>query len=141
MMLAIASFHCVNRELIPLLLRSWIRGTLPDASIIAPQIFLFHYLDVVLLVRVLPLFVEVDQCQVQQSIEQLEMLQISLAIAVFPETILSSVVAVQHDIDFVVANRLPRVALDDSLSSVRESQSRSSRIHTCEVTFVTQISR
>ena len=36
---------------------------------------LFHYSDVVLLVRVLPLFVGVDHFLVQQPIEQFEILQ------------------------------------------------------------------
>ena len=47
---------------------------------------LSHYCDVVLLARVLPLFVEVDQFQVQQLIEQLNIFQTYLDIAVFPET-------------------------------------------------------
>ena len=61
-----------------------------------------HYSDVV---EVLLLFVEVVQFLVQWLIEQLEILQTSLNIAVFPEPILSTAV-VQRILDFVVAQRL-----------------------------------
>ena len=46
---------------------SWIYGTpgLSESFIIEPQMFLFRYFDVVFLVRVRPLFVEVDQFLVQ----------------------------------------------------------------------------
>ena len=44
------------------------------------------FCDVVLLVEVLPVFVEVDQFLVQRLIEQLGILQTSLDIAVLPET-------------------------------------------------------
>ena len=59
--------------------------------------------DVVLLMGVLLLFVEVGQFQVQRLMEQLEILQTYLDIAVFPEPILPSAGAVQRIIDFVVA--------------------------------------
>ena len=95
---------------------SWINEipVLPGSLIIEPQFFLFHYLDVVLLVGVLPLFVEVDQFLVHQPIEQLEILEIFLSLAGFPEPILSSADVVQHILDVVVAKRLPRVLLEDS---------------------------
>ena len=63
----------------------------------------FHFCDVVLLVQVLLLFVEVDQILVQRMIEQLEFLQTSADIAVFPEPILPGSDVVQHILDFVVA--------------------------------------
>ena len=52
-----------------------------------------------LLVGIPPLFVEVDQFLVPRLIEQLEILQASLDIAVFPETSLSSADAVQRILD------------------------------------------
>ena len=58
--------------------------SLSDFSIIGHQILFCHYLDVTLLVEVLPLFGEVDQFLVQQPIEQFEVLQTSLDIAVIP---------------------------------------------------------
>ena len=63
---------------------SWIRGTpdLSDSSKIEHQILLCQYCDVVHLVEVELLFVEVDQFLVQWLIEQLEILQTSLDIAV-----------------------------------------------------------
>ena len=64
--------------------------------------------------RVVPLCVEVDQCVVQQPIEQFEILETFLEIAVFPEPILSNADVVQHILDFVVVKRLPRAVLDDS---------------------------
>ena len=63
-------------------------------------ILLFHYFDVVPFVRVLLLFVEVDQFLVQQPIEQFDILQTFFDIAVFPEPILSSADVVQHILDF-----------------------------------------
>ena len=85
----------------------------------------FHYFDVVLLVRVLPLFVDIDQLLVQQDI------------AVFPETILSGADAVQHVIDVVVAKRLPRVVLKKR-SSARKSYNCPSRLHTSDLASVTK---
>ena len=64
---------------------------------------LFQYFDVVPLVRVLPLFVEVDQFLVQQPIEQFDILQTFFDVAVFPEPILSSADVVPHILDFVLA--------------------------------------
>ena len=64
---------------------------------------LFHYFDVVPLVRVLPLLVEVDQFLVQQPIEQVDILQTFFDVAVFPEPILSSADVVQPILDFVLA--------------------------------------
>ena len=58
--------------------------------IIEHQILLCHYFDVVLLVEVMVLCVEFDQLLVQPLVEQLEILQTSLDIAVFLEPILSS---------------------------------------------------
>ena len=60
-------------------------------------------------------FVEVDQFLVQRLIEQLQILQTSLGIAVFPKPILSSADVVQHLLGFVVAKRLPRAVLEDSV--------------------------
>ena len=68
--------------------------------------------------KILPHFVEVDQFLVQQPIEQFEILQTLLDIAVFPEPILSSADVVQHIIDVVLAERLPRGALEDSVLCV-----------------------
>ena len=83
----------------------WIRGTpgLSDSVIMEPQSLLCHSCDVVLIVEVLILCVEVDQCVVQWLIEQLEILQTSVDIAVFPEPILSSADLVQHVLDCVAA--------------------------------------
>ena len=80
---------------------SWIRGNpgLSDSLITDYQMLLCHFGDVVLLVEVLLLFVEVDQFLVQRLIEQLEILQTSLDIAVFPKPILSSADAVQRILD------------------------------------------
>ena len=86
-----------------------------------PHILLCHYCDVVLLARVISLIVEVDQFQFQQPIEQLEILQTCLDIAVFLEAILSGADVVQHIHDFVVARRLSRVALEDSAWYVRRT--------------------
>ena len=81
---------------------SWIYGTpgLSESFIIEPQMFLFRHFNVVLLERVRLLFVEVDQ-----PIEQFEILQTFLDVAVLPEPVLSSVDVVQHVLDFVVAKR------------------------------------
>ena len=105
---------CNCRELFAVLPRSCISEIphLPDSLIIGPQILLFHYLDIVLLVSFLPLFVEVDQFLVQQPIEQFEIFH---EIAVLPATILSSADVVQHVLDFSVAKHLPRVVLEDSI--------------------------
>ena len=51
--------------------------------VIGPQFLLIHHFDVVLLVRVL-LFVDVKRFLVQRLVEQLEILQTSLYIAVSP---------------------------------------------------------
>ena len=69
----------------------WIHGipSLSDSLILEHQILLCHDFDVVLLVEGLLLFVEAVQFQVQRLIEQLEILQTSLDIAVFPEPTLS----------------------------------------------------
>ena len=81
---------------------SWIYGTpgLPESFTIEPRIFFFRHFNVVLLERVRLLFVEVDQ-----PIEQFEILQTFLDVAVLPEPVLSSVDVVQHVPDFVVAKR------------------------------------
>ena len=102
---------------------SRIRGIpdLSDSLTIEPHILLCHYCDVVLLARVLSLFVEVDQFLVQQPIEQFEILQTCLDIAVFREAILSGADVVQKIHDFVVARRLSRVVLEDSAWYVRRS--------------------
>ena len=141
LILAITEFRCVTRESIAVLLRSWtyeIPG-LPDSSTIEPRILLFHYCDVVLLVKVPLLFVEVDQFLVQQPIEQVETLQTFLDIAAFPEPIQSSADAFQQIIDFVVAKRLPRVVLADSVLYVNHVLA--DIVHTSVVTSFTKISR
>ena len=83
-----------------------------------PQSLLCPFCDLVLLVVVLLLFVEVDQFLVQQLIERFDILRTSLGIAVIPEPILSSADAVHRILDFVVAWRLPRVVLEDSVLHV-----------------------
>ena len=138
LILAITEFRCVTRESIAVLLRSWtyeIPG-LPDSSTIEPRILLFHYCDVVLLVKVPLLFVEVDQFLVQQPIEQVETLQTFLDIAAFPEPIQSSADAFQQIIDFVVAKRLPRVVLADSVLYVNHVLA--DIVHTSVVTSFTK---
>ena len=104
-MLSIAQFLCITRELIAGLLMSWICGTpgLSESLIIEPRILLCHGCGVVLLVEVLFLFAEVDHFLVHRLIEQIEILQTSLDIAVFPEPILSSADVVQHLLGSVVA--------------------------------------
>ena len=99
---------------------SWIVGTpnLSDSSTIESPILLFHNYEVVLLVSVLPLFVEVDHFLVHLSIEQFEILETSLDVAVFLGPIVSSAVVVQRTLVFVVAKRLPRVVLEDSIRCV-----------------------
>ena len=85
---------------------SWIRGIPCVSGFLKtePSISLGHCCDVVLLVEDLLLFVEVVQFPVvQRLIEQLEILQASLVIAVFPEPMLSGADVAQHIIDFVVA--------------------------------------
>ena len=47
--------------------------------------------------------------------EQFEIIQTFLDIAVFPEPILSNADVVQRIVGFVVAKRLPRVVLEDSV--------------------------
>ena len=93
---------------------SWIRGIpgLSDSSMME-QLLLCHHCGVVLIVEFMLLDVEVDQFLVQRLIEQLEILQ-TLDIAVFPAPILSSADVVQRILDSVVAERLPRVVLEDS---------------------------
>ena len=59
------------------------------------------------------LFVEVVQFLVHWLNEQLEILQTFLEIGVSPEPILSSANVVQRILDFVVAQRLPSVVLED----------------------------
>ena len=105
-----------------------------ESLIIEHQLLLCHYCDVVLPVKVLLLFVEVDQFLVQWLNEQLNILRTSVDIAVFPEPILSSADGVQHFLDFVVARRLPRVVLG-------QLNTCSSRLHTSDVTSVTEVSR
>ena len=75
---------------------------------VCPGILFSHYFDVVLLVRVLPLFVELGEILVQQPIGQFEILPSFLDIAVSPEAILSSADVIKHILDLVVATRLPR---------------------------------
>ena len=70
---------------------SWIR-VIPDLSdyhITERKAWLCHYYDVVLLVEVLPLFVEVAHFLVQRLIEQFEIFQASLDTAGFLEPVLS----------------------------------------------------
>ena len=73
------------------------------SSIIEREILLFHDLGTFLLVRVFHLLVKVEKFLVQQPIQQFEILQTSLDIAVFLEPIFSSADVVQHILDFVVA--------------------------------------
>ena len=77
---------------------SWIRLTtvFSDSLIKGPRFVLCHYCGVVLLVRVLLFFVEVDQLLVQRLIGQFDILQTSLDTVVFPVTILSSADVVQR---------------------------------------------
>ena len=98
---------------------SWIRGipSLSDSLLIETQSVPCHFCDVVLLVVVLLLFVKVEQFLVQRLIAQLEILQTSIDMFVFPEPVLSSADVVQHILDFVVAKRLPSVVLEDSYVS------------------------
>ena len=72
-----------------------------DSSIIQHRILLCHLFDV-LLVEGLLFFVKVIQFLVQWLVEQLEILQTSLDVAVFPESMLSSADVVQRILDFVV---------------------------------------
>ena len=65
--------------------------------------------------RVIPLFVEVDQFLVQQPIEQFDTFQTFLDKCAFLAPILSNTDVVQHILDFVVVKRLPRVVLEDSV--------------------------
>ena len=101
-MLAFAFFRCVTRELIDGFLVSWISGApgLSDTLIVQPHFLLCHYCDVVLLVEVLLGFAEIDPFLVQQPIEQFEILQTSLDVAVFPQPILSTADEVQHILGF-----------------------------------------
>ena len=64
---------------------------------------LCHYCDVVLLVEILLLSVEIDQFLVQRLIQQLEILQTSLDMAMLPEPILSGADVVQRILDVVFA--------------------------------------
>ena len=89
---------------------------LPCSSVIEPRILLFHYFDVVLVVRLLPLFVKVDKFLVQQPIQQFEILQTFLGVSVF-EPILSSADVAQQILHFVVAQRISRVVLEDQFCS------------------------
>ena len=86
---AIAYFRCVTRDYFAVLLRSWIYEipSLSDFSIIEFHILLCHNCDVVLLVEVLLVFSELDQCLVWRLVDQLEILQTSLGIAVFPDPV------------------------------------------------------
>ena len=78
-------------------------ASLSDSLILEHQILLCHDFDVELLIESLLLFVEAVQFQVQRLIEQLEILQTSLDIAVFPDQACQSADAVQRLLDFVVA--------------------------------------
>ena len=81
---------------------------------------LCHHRDVVLLVLVLPRFVKVDQFLVQRLVEQLEIHQTSLGIAVcFLNESYQKTDVVQHILDVIVAKRLPRAVLEDSVLYVR----------------------
>ena len=86
-----------------------------DSLILEHQFLLCHNFDVVLLGEVLLLFVGVIQFLVQQPIEQFEIIQESLDIAVFPEPVLSKAHVVQHILGSVLAKRLPHVVLEDSV--------------------------
>ena len=68
LVLAIAKFRCIIRELLAGLLMSWIRGNpgLSRSFVTEPHILLCHYYyDVALLVGVLLLFVEVGRSLVK----------------------------------------------------------------------------
>ena len=67
---------------------------------------------------VLLLFLDVDQFLVQRLTDQFWILQTSLDIVVFPEPILSSADDVQRILGLVVARRLPRVVLEDTVMYV-----------------------
>ena len=71
-----------------------------------------------LLVEINHLFVQVDQLLVLQPIGQFEILRTSLEIAVFSEPILTCAHVVQHTLDCVAANRLPRAMREDSSVNV-----------------------
>ena len=90
-MIALTKSRCIICDLMTRHLVSWIRGSLDvsDSLIIEHQMLLCSYCVVVLL-EVLLIFVEVVQFLVQWLIEQLEILQASLGIDVFPEPILAS---------------------------------------------------
>ena len=79
-----------------------------------PQHVLCHCCVVVLLVEIHHLFVQVGQLLVLQPIGQFEILRTSLEIDVFPEPIPSCAAVVQHTLDCVAVNRLPRAMLEDS---------------------------
>ena len=95
--------------------------------------------SLILLVEILSPFVEVDQFLVSQLIEQLQILQVSLHIAVFPESILSSADARQRVLDcyYVTSSECSTW----KLSPLRKSCTFLSRLHTSAFTSVTKISR
>ena len=111
--LQLHNFHSATDESLAVLPGSWICGNpaLPDSLIVKFLFLPCHYCDVVRLVRVLPLFGKVDQILAQQPIEQFEILQAALDIAVFPQPILFSA---DVFLFFVVAKRLPRAVLENS---------------------------
>ena len=110
--LQLHKFRSATDESLAVLPKSWICGNpaLPDSLIVEFLFLLCHYWDVVRLVRVLPLFGKVDQILAQQPIEQFEILQAALDIAVFPQPILFSA---DVFLFFVVAKR-PRAVLENS---------------------------
>ena len=118
----------------------WVTSSFPDSWTIEPQFLPFHYYDVVLLVIVLPLFVEVAQFLVQQPNKQLEILQAFLDIVEFPEPVLSSADLAQRILDLVVLKRLPRVVLQNSVLYVSRKLLISSP-YFCFVFSVTRCSR
>ena len=65
-----------------------------------------------------PLFVEVDQFLVQQTIEHFEILDTFPNIAVPPDPTLPSADVVQHILDLVAAKRLQRAVSEDSVQKV-----------------------
>ena len=97
--------HISTAQFVNQLLAFWCPGFMglhvcSGSLMIEPQILRFHCLDVVLLARVLPLFVEVDQYPVQPPIGQFKILQTCLDIAVFPEPILLIADVAQHFLYF-----------------------------------------
>ena len=119
---------------------SWMRVTpgLSDSLTIRPQLLLCHHYDVVVLVRDLPLLVEVDQFLLQRLSEQFEIFFKHLSILLcFLNQSLSSADVVQRILDFLfcVTSSTCVVFEDSDLYVGRRIA------HTSDVTPVTRISR